>query len=281
MPAPRFVQSSLEIGHRPATAAGTAAAAGNGWQTDRPASPWPATGWQRTQGAPQPGAVAASLAFLVPAQGPATELGAGDSARDQQAHELPPLGYALAQLHGVYILAQNAAGLIVVDMHAAHERIVYERLKAALDARAIPSQPLLIPVTFRADPLEARVVEEEAEALSALGLELSLMGPGAVAVRAVPALLQHGDLVALARTVLAELRESGGAHALTAHRDELLAGMACHAAVRANRRLGLDEMNALLREMEGTAGADQCNHGRPTWVQVPLSEMDRWFLRGR
>ncbi|HQD82093.1 MAG TPA: DNA mismatch repair endonuclease MutL, partial [Quisquiliibacterium sp.] len=284
--APRFVQTALAIGHRPAEHApfaGSGSAAwtgGTGWGDARandpsaPSERQPGTAWA-PQAPPSAQAVAASLAFLSP-DGRAA--GERPPAAD---HDTPPLGYALAQLHGVYILAQNAAGLVVVDMHAAHERIVYERLKRALDAHAIPTQPLLIPATFRADPLEVRVVEEETETLSALGLELSVLGPGAIAVRAVPSMLQSGDIVSLARTVIAELRESGGAHALTAHRDALLAGMACHAAVRAHRRLGIDEMNALLREMEHTAGADQCNHGRPTWVQVTLPDMDRWFLRGR
>ncbi|MFZ9676736.1 MAG: DNA mismatch repair endonuclease MutL [Quisquiliibacterium sp.] len=231
----------------------------------------------------------AAMAFYAPdpALPPPTvrdgDSGSDYAARDAspQTSEIPPLGYAIAQLHGVYILAQNAAGLVLVDMHAAHERVVYERLKRALDAREIARQPLLIPATFRAEALEASLVEESAETLAALGLELSLIGPTAIAVRAVPAELASADAAALARSVLAELREAGSARALTERRDALLASMACHAAVRANRRLSLPEMNALLREMETTAGADQCNHGRPTWVQLSLQELDRWFLRGR
>ena len=165
--------------------------------------------------------------------------------------------------------------------HAAHERVVYERMKAALARAAMPTQPLLVPATFRADPLEVRVVEDEADALRALGLELSVMSPAVIAVRAVPALLARGDVVALARSVLAELAEHGASRVLAERRDALLATMACHAAVRAQRRLSIDEMNALLRDMERTPGADQCNHGRPTWVQLSLAELDRWFLRGR
>ncbi len=229
----------------------------------------------------QPGPTGAIPGVAEPSAAPAGEPGETEAAAQGAHGELPPLGYAVAQLHGVYILAQNASGLIVVDMHAAHERIVYERLKRALDASAMPTQPLLIPATFRADPLDASLVEDEPQALAALGLELSVIGPSAIAVRAVPAPLAGGDPAALARSVLAELREAGGSRALTERRDALLATMACHAAVRANRRLSLDEMNALLREMEATPGADQCNHGRPTWVQVSLTELDRWFLRGR
>ncbi|MCO5108067.1 MAG: DNA mismatch repair endonuclease MutL [Burkholderiaceae bacterium] len=201
--------------------------------------------------------------------------------RDEEASAEPPLGHAIAQLHGTWVLAQNRHGLVLVDMHAAHERVVYERMKAALARQAMPTQPLLVPATFRADPLEVRVVEDEAEALHALGLDLTVLSPGAIAVRAVPAALAHGDVVALARSVLAELQEHGASRALAERRDALLATMACHAAVRANRRLSIDEMNALLRDMERTPGADQCNHGRPTWVQLSLAELDRWFLRGR
>jgi len=198
--------------------------------------------------------------------------------------DTPPLGFAIGQVHGIYVLAQNAKGLVVVDMHAAHERIVYERLKAALDARdtqAIPSQPLLIPPSFRADAFEVRAAEAERERLLAFGLDLGVLSPTSIAVRAVPAALADGDPVGLARSVLAELHEHGASHLMTARRDALLATMACHAAVRANQPLGLAQMNALLRDMESTAGADQCNHGRPTWVQLPLAELDRWFLRGR
>ena len=200
-----------------------------------------------------------------------------------------PLGRALAQLSGVYILAENAHGLIVVDMHAAHERIVYERLKAAQAARdaveggkaAMASQPLLIPATFAATPTEVAAAEVHAEALAALGLDVAPLSPGVLAVRARPAALPDADPVALARAVLAELGEVDASRVVQRARDELLATMACHGAVRANRMLTLPEMNALLRDMEATDRADQCNHGRPTWRQITLKELDGLFLRGR
>ncbi len=223
--------------------------------------------------------VSRSLAFHAPqgAYGSFTD----PAPREPASSDAPRLGYAVAQLHGVYILAQNAAGLIVVDMHAAHERIVYERLKAALASAGIAHQPLLIPATFRADPLDVRTVEDEQEAIAALGLELSVMAPDVLAVRAVPAELARGDVVALARSVIAEIRDYGASALLESRRNALLSTMACHAAVRANRRLGIEEMNGLLRDIERTPAADQCNHGRPTWVQLGMDELDRWFLRGR
>ncbi|MCR4303962.1 MAG: DNA mismatch repair endonuclease MutL [Gallionella sp.] len=192
-----------------------------------------------------------------------------------------PLGYALAQLSGVYILAQNAHGLIVVDMHAAHERIVYEKLKASLDAEQIATQTLLIPVSFYAGPLEVATVEAEQNALKKLGFDIAQISPNTLAVRAMPVMLKQSEAEAAARDVLDELREFGASRALTERRDELLATLACHGAVRANRVLSIAEMNALLREMEQTERSGQCNHGRPTWFQISLDELDKMFMRGK
>ncbi|MFC3815718.1 DNA mismatch repair endonuclease MutL [Lysobacter sp. GCM10012299] len=194
---------------------------------------------------------------------------------------LPPLGYAIAQLHGIYVLAETAEGLIVVDMHAAHERIGYEKLKSAHDGEGLRTQPLLVPATLAVSEREAEVAERDGETLAALGFEVTRSGPQSLTLRSVPALLAHGDVEALLRDVLADLREHGESRRVAAARDELLATMACHGAVRANRRLTLPEMNALLREMEATERSGQCNHGRPTWARFTLPEIDRWFLRGR
>ncbi|WP_295851599.1 DNA mismatch repair endonuclease MutL [uncultured Xylophilus sp.] len=192
-----------------------------------------------------------------------------------------PLGRALAQLQGIYILAENTQGLVIVDMHAAHERIVYERLKAQMADAAIASQPLLIPATFAATPQEVATAEAQTEVLSALGLEISAFSPKTLAVRAVPAALAQGDAVELARSVLAELAQHDGSTLVARARDEILGTMACHGAVRAHRRLTVEEMNALLRQMEATERSDQCNHGRPTWRQLAVRELDALFLRGR
>ncbi len=194
---------------------------------------------------------------------------------------VPPLGYAIAQLHGIYILAENAEGLIVVDMHAAHERIGYERLKNAHDGIGLQSQPLLVPITLAVGEREADTAENESETLAALGFEVTRAGPGALHVRSIPALLAHAEPEGLLRDVLTDLREHGQSRRVASARDELLSTMACHGAVRANRRLTVPEMNALLRDMEITERSGQCNHGRPTWARFSLAEIDRWFLRGR
>ncbi len=195
--------------------------------------------------------------------------------------DIPPLGYALAQLHGIYILAENAQGLVLVDMHAAHERITYERLKAQQAAGPIPVQPLLVPVTVSVGRQEAELAEVHRDDLAAMGVEVDRMGPDTLVLRGLPAPLAQADGAALLRDLLADLKTLGTSDRVTERRHQLLATLACHGSVRAHRRLTVEEMNALLRDMERTERAGQCNHGRPTWVQLDLEQLDRLFLRGR
>ena len=257
----------------------------SGFDPNRPprsqagAGPTPETG-RRFEGA------TAELRFGSPRAGGTTlavaEAFAGYAERQAgEDSDIPPLGYAVAQLHGIYILAQNAQGLVVVDMHAAHERITYEQLKRSAANKGVVSQRLLVPLAFDTTEAEAELVEAAAEELSAMGLVLDRSGLGSVTVREVPALLASADVEQLAADVLAELAETGATREIGNRQDDLLASMACHASVRANRTLTIAEMNALLREMEQTENSEQCNHGRPTYLVQTLDDLDRQFLRGQ
>ena len=214
----------------------------------------------------------------------AASAGASNSmppAAAQSAADVPPLGFALAQLAGVYVLAENAHGLVLVDMHAAHERITYEKLKSARACEGIHAQPLLVPLSLALSEREAAAAQDHAEELAALGFEIARSGPQNVIVKRYPGILDGADVAGLARDVLGDLAAHGNSRRLQETQNEILATMACHGSIRANRRLTLPEMNALLREMEATERSGQCNHGRPTWVQLPMAELDRMFLRGR
>ncbi|NVZ81921.1 DNA mismatch repair endonuclease MutL [Pseudomonas yamanorum] len=249
------------------TAPGSGAGAGYQYQyTPRPQSAVPVAEAQ-----------AAYREFFAPL--PGAESGA--AALPEGQGDVPPLGYALAQLKGIYILAENAHGLVLVDMHAAHERIMYERLKIAMASEGLSGQPLLVPESLAVSQREADCAEEHVSVFQKLGFELQRLGPETLAIRQIPALLKQAEANRLVADVLADLMEYGTSDRIQAHINELLGTMACHGAIRANRRLALPEMNGLLRDMENTERSGQCNHGRPTWTQMGLDDLDKLFLRGR
>jgi DNA mismatch repair protein MutL len=265
---PAAVAAPVEPGAIAAAAASPALAPA---AADAPAPPaMPEQGALRIGVAERRAAYRASTAW----QQPATALPPGDEAE-------APLGFALGQLHGVYVLAQNNDGLVLVDMHAAHERITYEAFKRAHEGEGIKAQPLLVPVPVAVSVREADLLETQGEVFAALGMAVDRLGQDQLVVRALPALLRHADAERLLRDVLADLVVHGDSRRIANDINAVLGTMACHAAVRANRRLTLDEMNALLRDIERTERSGQCNHGRPTWVQVDMGALDRLFLRGR
>jgi DNA mismatch repair protein MutL len=200
---------------------------------------------------------------------------------DGDEEQIPPLGFAVAQLHGVFILAENRHGLVIVDTHAAHERIVYEGLKSAFEGQGVVAQPLLVPESLAVSEREADLVEEAAILLAGLGIVIERSGRESVVVRQIPALLRGSQVEGLVRDLLADLVALGVSERVQEQRNELLSTMACHGSVRANRKLTITEMNALLRDMEVTERSGQCNHGRPTWTQLSMAELDKLFLRGR
>ncbi len=273
---PRAWQPSLALQEQPSPATWPARDSSAAWR----AADSSAQAYRGSGGLPAWSALREDAAAPAPdnLQAPRSPSAPSDAAPE----EAWPLGRAIAQIGGVYVLAENSQGLVLVDMHAAHERIVYERLKRATQGTGpLPAQPLLEPVTLAATPTEVAAAEAESEALLALGLDVSVLGPTTLAVRSRPAALPDADLAELTRSVLAELQQVGASRVVQRARDEILATMACHGAVRANRRLRIDEMNALLRDMEATERADTCNHGRPTWRQLSLKDLDALFLRGR
>ncbi len=284
----RAVEASLALGASAAAAGGDAADAGDAASaaaTPAPASEWRAApaGFGRRPDNPyarQPALGLHDLAVLYAAE-PPQPWSTPAATPAPPSDETWPLGRALAQVAGAFVLAENAHGLVIVDMHAAHERIVYERLKRGPAGRAIDAQPLLVPATFAATQEEIATAQAQRDELVALGLEIDALAPGVLALRSEPAALAGGDLVELARSVLAELAQFGASAVVERSRDRILSTMACHGAVRANRVLTVEEMNAMLRDMERTDRADQCNHGRPTWRQITRKELDALFWRGR
>ena len=276
----------------PGLPAGTQGAAADRFQqaeislaTTGPSGNSAGPGWRREQGrALTPAELGDQRSLYGELHKPAADAEQATPSLAQLARDepnVPPLGFAIAQLKGIYILAENRHGLVVVDMHAAHERITYERLKVLFHDRNLVAQPLLVPASIAVSQSEADCAEQHGELFSQLGFSIDRAGPESLLVRSVPALLKVSEAEPLVRDVLSDLQEYGSSRRIEAHIDEILATMACHGSVRANRRLSIDEMNVLLRDMERTERGGQCNHGRPTWTQVELPEIDRLFLRGR